>query len=143
MADLFSIVALVGGALLLVFLIVSVLFFNTVMNNQLPLTTQSSAMFWLAIVWAALLFGFLIWCFVRLFMGTGSCALPEPEPEEYCAREYEMQPIQYQPVPQQQLQRPITVTQQQQIMPVPANTTQGWPKSQYNYGSGGQGVSQS
>lgn len=69
MVDVFSIVSLVGGALLLIFIAVSAYYFYSVWNNQIPLTTQSSAMFWFSIIWAALVFGFCIWAFVRLIKG--------------------------------------------------------------------------
>lgn len=118
MADIFSVVAMVGGALLLVFLVVAAIYFYSTMNNQFPVTTQSTAMFWLSILWMAAVLGFVIWAFVRLFTSPISNTPTEVIEYENC----ETETPEYQPVKQVKMYAPSN--QQQGFAskrPVPAN----------------------
>lgn len=132
MADLFTVVALVGGSLLAIFLIVSILFFNTTMMNQIPLVTQSTAMFWLAIVWTILLVGFVIWAFVRLF-SSPVVVQPTYNTCNTCALDMKQVNVP-QARPPQQLPQPIQVNQQKSY--VASNAPSGFdPKGNTVYGN--------
>jgi hypothetical protein len=142
MIDLFVVVGLIGGLLLTVFLILSAVFFNSTMNNQLPSSSQSSFMFWLSVVWGVLLIGFAIWAFIKLFNHKEKTCGCDVKPIPMPVKKVCPSPVQY---PQQNIQarpppppNPSPTTYGQMLVPS-GNPTQGFsPQNLPQNGYGNQ-----
>ena len=65
--DFFAIVILIVSVLVLVFLIIAAIYFMNLMNLRPPSRTESTFLFWTAIVMSVIFLGIIIYAFIRIF----------------------------------------------------------------------------
>jgi len=117
-ADIFAIVTLIAAVLVLVFLIIAAVYFGNVMNSNFPSNTESSFLFWTAIIMSVIFFIIVIYAFFLIF--SYKIFVYEPDrPVTEVALVQPPQQVLVQPPPQQVLVQPPP---QQVLVQMPPET---------------------
>lgn len=65
--DFFAIVILIVSVLVLAFLIITAIYFMSLMNLRPPNQTESTFLFWTAVILSVIFLGIIIYAFIRIF----------------------------------------------------------------------------